>query len=110
MILGIWFREQQLLKDILARLGHVEERMDRMESRLSDIDKRLVVLETRAGGSSREAHDKLRPVMPDSGYRHYCELSCKLLPSSPLPVAVIISVYEVRRMPASLRLACECSI
>lgn len=56
IILGVWFRENTLLKDILARLGRIEdrmnrieERMDRIEGKLHDIDKRLVVLETRAG-------------------------------------------------------------
>lgn len=27
VIIGIWFREQILLKDILARLGRIEERL-----------------------------------------------------------------------------------
>ena len=60
IILGIWFREQLLLKDILARLRRLEERMDHqleridqrfdwIESRLANVDRRLAVLETRAG-------------------------------------------------------------
>jgi hypothetical protein len=31
VILGIWFREQLLLKDILARLGRIEERLTAVE-------------------------------------------------------------------------------
>jgi predicted small integral membrane protein len=49
IIMGVWFREQLLLKDILARLGRLEERMDRMENRLANVEKRLAILETRAG-------------------------------------------------------------
>jgi hypothetical protein len=49
LILGVWFREQMLLKDILARLGRMEERLSRIEQWLVKIEKRLTVLETRAG-------------------------------------------------------------
>jgi hypothetical protein len=53
IILGVWFREQLLLKDILARLGRLEERfehrMERIENRLDSVERRLAVLETRAG-------------------------------------------------------------
>ena len=31
VILGIWFREQMLLKDILTRLGRIEERLSAVE-------------------------------------------------------------------------------
>lgn len=31
IVLGVWFREQLLLKDILARLGRIEEWMGRMD-------------------------------------------------------------------------------
>jgi hypothetical protein len=31
VIVGIWFREQMLLKDILARLGRIEERLTAVE-------------------------------------------------------------------------------
>lgn len=31
VIVGIWFREQILLKDILARLGRIEERLSAVE-------------------------------------------------------------------------------
>ena len=54
LVLGaIWFRtvtdariQQLLLKDILARLGRLEERMDRMDGRLANVERRLAVLET----------------------------------------------------------------
>lgn len=53
IILGVWLREQLLLKDILARLGSLEERfeqrMERIENRLDGVERRLAVLETRAG-------------------------------------------------------------
>jgi len=42
ILLGIWLREQMLLKDILARLG-------RIETQIAGVAKRLIVLETRAG-------------------------------------------------------------
>ena len=42
VILGIWFREQMLLKDILARLRSIE-------TALGKNNERLTVLETRAG-------------------------------------------------------------
>jgi hypothetical protein len=42
VLAGIFFREQMLLKDILARLQRVEEWMPKIEHRLT-------VLETRAG-------------------------------------------------------------
>ena len=42
VLVAIWFREQMLLKDILARLGRVEDFMKRA-------DRRLTTLETRAG-------------------------------------------------------------
>jgi len=31
ILLGIWFREQLLLKDILARLGRIEDRLAALE-------------------------------------------------------------------------------
>jgi hypothetical protein len=31
VLLGIWLREQMLLKDILARLGRIEERLTAVE-------------------------------------------------------------------------------
>jgi len=31
ILLGIWFREQMLLKDILARLGRIETRLSDLE-------------------------------------------------------------------------------
>ena len=34
VLAGIWLREQMLLKDILARLGRIEERIDRVEATL----------------------------------------------------------------------------
>jgi hypothetical protein len=49
LILGIWFREQMLLKDILARLGRIEERLDRIDEKVGKLETRLAVLETRAG-------------------------------------------------------------
>jgi hypothetical protein len=42
VILGIWFREQMLLKDILERLRSIE-------TVLGKNNERLTVLETRAG-------------------------------------------------------------
>lgn len=42
VLTGIWFREQLLLKDILARLISVE-------AQLGKVVQRLTVLETRAG-------------------------------------------------------------
>jgi len=42
ILLGIWFREQMLLTDILARLR-------KMESTLTTIGERLATLEARAG-------------------------------------------------------------
>jgi hypothetical protein len=56
IILGVWFREQLLLKDILARIGRLEERfekrmerlekrMERIEDKLSSVERRLTVLE-----------------------------------------------------------------
>jgi hypothetical protein len=49
IILGVWFREQLLLKDILARLGRIEDRLNRMDDRLANVERRLTVIETRAG-------------------------------------------------------------
>ena len=37
IILGVWFREQLLLKDILARLGRIEDRMARIENHLTAV-------------------------------------------------------------------------
>jgi hypothetical protein len=42
ILVGIWLREQMLLKDIVARLRLLEEGIKR-------ISERLIVLETRAG-------------------------------------------------------------
>jgi hypothetical protein len=42
ILLGIWFREQMLLKDILARLRNIEATFARS-------NERLTALETRAG-------------------------------------------------------------
>jgi hypothetical protein len=42
ILLGIWFREQTLLKDILERLRSIESKTDRVIGR-------LIVLENRAG-------------------------------------------------------------
>ena len=42
ILLGIWFREQMLLKDILARLRAIETALGRN-------NERLTALETRAG-------------------------------------------------------------
>lgn len=49
VILGVWFREQMLLKDILARLGRLEESVKAAGVELGRIRERLVTLETRAG-------------------------------------------------------------
>lgn len=49
VILGVWFREQMLLKDILARLGRLEEGLKTVNVELGRIRERLVTLETRAG-------------------------------------------------------------
>lgn len=50
---ALYFREQLLLKDILARLGGLEktvsEMKDEFRNGLSRIKERLAVLETRAG-------------------------------------------------------------
>jgi hypothetical protein len=46
---GIFFREQMLLKDILARLGALEATVDRIKDQLSQIRERLTALEARAG-------------------------------------------------------------
>lgn len=48
LILGVWFREQMLLKDILARLGRVEDRLGKIEDWMRSVE-RLTTLETRAG-------------------------------------------------------------
>lgn len=49
VILGVWFREQMLLKDILARLGRLEESVAAAGVELGRIRERLITLETRAG-------------------------------------------------------------
>ena len=49
VILGVWFREQMLLKDIPVRLSRIEGVLDSIRSELSKIKERLTVLETRAG-------------------------------------------------------------
>jgi len=60
IIAGVWFREQLLLKDILARLGNYDARFTGLEAKLDNgftgirmelgkIRERLVTLETRAG-------------------------------------------------------------
>ena len=49
IIAGVWFREQMLLKDILARLGRVETKIDAIDARIGKVENRLTVLETRAG-------------------------------------------------------------
>jgi hypothetical protein len=56
IIAGVWFREQLLLKDILARLtGYdarfvsVEAKLDNIRTELGKVRERLVTLETRAG-------------------------------------------------------------
>lgn len=49
IICGVWFREQMLLKDILARLGRLETKFDTMMERIGRVEGRLIVLETRAG-------------------------------------------------------------
>lgn len=45
VILGIWFREQILLKDILERLRNIETKLTRIENLLTDHDRRLTTLE-----------------------------------------------------------------
>lgn len=49
VIVGVWFREQMLLKDILARLGKIEDWMRSFEEAMRKIERRLTTLETRAG-------------------------------------------------------------
>ena len=49
LIVGVWFREQMLLKDILARLGRVETKIDAIDAHIGKVENRLTVLETRAG-------------------------------------------------------------
>jgi hypothetical protein len=38
ILLAIWFREQMLLTDILARLRHIEELVVKAESRLAALE------------------------------------------------------------------------
>jgi len=49
ILLGIWLREQMLLKDILARLRSIDESLKETNKAISGVKERLVVLETRAG-------------------------------------------------------------
>jgi len=51
IVIAAWLRESMLLKDILARLGRLEEALnDIRATQLPEIKQRLTVLETRAGG------------------------------------------------------------
>ena len=38
VILGVWFREQMLLKDILARLGRIETKLDDHGNRIGTLE------------------------------------------------------------------------
>ena len=49
VIIGYYTREQMLLKDILARLGKIENWMSITEEWMRKIERRLTTLETRAG-------------------------------------------------------------
>jgi hypothetical protein len=49
IVVGVYFREQMLLKDILTRLIRIEGRLDTLVDRLSKVEQRLIALETRAG-------------------------------------------------------------
>lgn len=44
IILGVWFREQLLLKDILARLGRIEEFIVKAEARLTALEARAGII------------------------------------------------------------------
>lgn len=49
VMLAIFYRENTLLKDILARLGRLEAAVDKVKESLGQVRERLVKLETRAG-------------------------------------------------------------
>jgi hypothetical protein len=49
VILGLWFPEQMLLRDILRRLAGVGAAVKDIYQELGKIRQRLVALETRAG-------------------------------------------------------------
>jgi hypothetical protein len=50
VVVAAWLRESTLLKDILARLGRLEEAVNDIRAvQLPEIKQRLTVLETRAG-------------------------------------------------------------
>jgi len=49
VVVGAWLRESMLLKDILQRLGNLETAATDIRKELTGIEKRLAVLETRAG-------------------------------------------------------------
>ena len=49
VLLAIFWRENALLKDILARLGRMEGALDKVKDSLAQVRERLVKLESRAG-------------------------------------------------------------
>lgn len=48
IIFGVWMREQMLLKDILARLGRIEDRLLTIETRITSVEKKVEALELKA--------------------------------------------------------------
>jgi hypothetical protein len=44
IVVSVWFREQLLLKDILARLGRIEEFMLKAEARLAALEARAGII------------------------------------------------------------------
>lgn len=48
IVIGAWFRESMLLKDILARLSKIEDRLLGVENRLTGLEKKVEGLEIKA--------------------------------------------------------------
>lgn len=49
VLLGTWFNNQLLLKDLLARMGRLETEMKELKTEFGKIKERIIALELRAG-------------------------------------------------------------
>jgi hypothetical protein len=48
IVAAAWMRESMLLKDILSRLGRIEDRLGGVEARLTGVEKKVEALEIKA--------------------------------------------------------------
>jgi hypothetical protein len=48
VLVTLWLREQMLLKDILQRLGRIEDRLGKIEDRLHSLERKIDALELKA--------------------------------------------------------------